>query len=102
MNEVVTTMREVYRLTDWYISLEAIEGEDWDSNAYVTFDREEKRATIHYAPNVTARDIRHEMTHVLLHDLVYLASNGRTVEMMDMVSLVEERLCNVLADVADY
>ena len=99
MNELVVELRTALRLDDWYVGLE--ESDDPAVlTGWVKFDRENRRATIIYNPEtVTSHTIRHEMVHILLHDMSFLASNGRSVEMMEAINMYEERICNVLAEV---
>ena len=100
MNRIILEMRYLLRLEDWRIST-VNDDRLADTNAFVSFEREEKRATIHFTEDVTERDIRHEMCHVLLHDMAYVASEGSTVDRMTFYNMLEERVCNVLADALD-
>ena len=100
MNEVVLQVRQVLRLEDWVITLEE---DDSILHGYVSFERETKRAAILYNPEtITAFHIRHEMFHILMYDMSFLASNGRSVEVMEMYNLFEERVCNILAEAIDF
>lgn len=96
INKVITDMRGTLRLEDWYI--EAAEDTSVQ-HGFVVFDRELRRATILYNPEtITSFHVRHEMIHILLHDLVYVGSNGRSTEIMEVINLFEERVCNVVAE----
>lgn len=89
---------------DWTVTFRAtIEGRDDDfvDTAYVSLDRENRKAQILYNfaldEDTLAFYLRHELVHVLLADMSFLASNGRSIEMMEAINLMEERVCNVLA-----
>ena len=100
MEQLVNVMQHVLRVDDWAIHLE----EDPDIlTGFVRFDREMRSAHILYNPEtITAHHIRHEMIHVLLHDMSFAASNGRSIEMMEVINMLEERVCNVLAEAFEY
>ena len=101
LNAAIIVYRSLLRLEDWFFDVEEL-GEDWDSPAYVTFDRENKRATLHVRLHAVTRDnVAHEMLHVLFYDMSFLACNGRSVEVMDMYNMYEERACNVLSTLLD-
>jgi hypothetical protein len=93
------------RLLDWDIDLswqmpEVVPAGHTD--AYVTTNLENQQATIYLGP-VRGDDkikhlIQHELAHILLADMAYVACNGRSVDIMEVYNMLEERVCNALAD----
>ena len=100
LNGLVIALRGALRLEDWVIRLSADSEQD---TAFTVIMREEKIATILYnEESITPFYIRHEVLHILFADMEFLASNGRGVDIMEMYNLLEERVCNTLADALDY
>lgn len=71
--------------------------------AYVRFRQDELEADIYVDPSVQGgpgyeRLIVHELLHILMTDLEFTASNGRSVDVMEIYNREQERVINVLAD----
>lgn len=85
---------------EWKLEVKASENVDL---GYTSIDREERAATIHYDPALEGaaleRVLKHELVHVLLADMDFIACNGRSIEIMEIFNLFEERVCNALARV---
>ena len=97
-------MRNMNRLKDWVFRIEELDHGEYDSQAYVTMDREKKVATFHVwleaerLPSLLA----HEVAHVMLADLSFFACQGATIKEMELWSLMEERLCNQIGALIEY
>jgi hypothetical protein len=96
LNYLVTRTRKDLRLMDWFF--ETVEDEE-QKDAHVVIAREARRATIRYNPDAPNLQflVKHEMVHVLLSDMDFIACNGRSIEVMEFYNLKEERVCNVIA-----
>jgi Zn-dependent peptidase ImmA (M78 family) len=85
-------------LADWtFVLVEDAEVKD----ARVVTDLEHRKATIHYNAWLPIRSRRtnlaHEIAHVLLADMDFVACNGRSIDLMEVYNMHEERVCNVIA-----
>lgn len=96
-NEFILNVRRLLRIEDWVIREDLLPGGKWDSEAYVTMDREHKIATLHMTEAATREQVAHEMVHVMLHDMAYVASEGASVDRMTFYNMLEERACNIIA-----
>lgn len=91
---------------EWEVTLRAtvpvVDG-DFVEDAHVDLDREKKTARIRYNVNLGGETLllllKHELVHVLLADMDFVACNGRSVEVMEIYNLHEERVANILAKV---
>lgn len=85
------------RVEDWHIRLEV--NNELDS-AFVSCDREQRKATITYNPNTpkVRYFLAHEVAHIMFYDMSYLACDGRSIDLMNMYTMLEERAANVVAD----
>ena len=96
----VNRITRLLRLHDWTISTYNTADE---KDAHVVIDREKRTAVIRYnpmAPNLEFL-VRHEMVHIFLADMDFVACNGRSVDIMEIYNLYEERVANVLAAALD-
>jgi len=90
-------------LTNWSIRIADPDDFDvaQDEDAYVYKDRRERYATIHINPEATnlqaERLLVHELLHLVLDDLQFLAMNDRSVAIMDVVDTELERVINTLS-----
>lgn len=84
-------------LYEWTIA--TAPDEDFDEasgeEAYIFHQDDERKATVYVHPAAndaqSRRLVCHELLHLVLADLVYLASNGRSPDVMDAVSRATER-----------
>ena len=95
--DYVHAVQHKLRIEDWKVELAekpALE------SAWVSTDREQRIATIFYNPDAALLKyyIAHELAHVMLVELAYLACDGRTPDLMNAFSYLEERVCNTIAD----
>ena len=71
--------------------------------AYVNLRQSDRTAEIHVHPMYPEDSdkwwscVRHEMLHILMTDLEFIASNGRSIEVMELYNREQERVINVLA-----
>lgn len=105
---VLRELQERLGLGDWTIRYAPtwLEGDD-NEDANVRFRPDERVAVIRIHPRVPEalrpRLIAHELVHVLLKDLTYLACSqvmkaGKSgIPVVDMLVDQEERICNALA-----
>ena len=98
LNSLVLTIRGQLRLGDWFIELTP---DPEQRDAHVVIEREHQRADIRFNPEAENLPhlIAHEMVHVLLADMDFIAMNGRSIEVMELYNLQEERVCNKLASI---
>lgn len=88
---------------DWRISFLSTRptDDDYVDDAHVTLDREKRTALIRYDGLLDDETLRflfvHELMHVVLADLVYVASEGQSVNMMLVINMFEERIANKVA-----
>ena len=96
LNALVTRARKDLRLMDWFFE---VQPDSEQKDAHVVIARETRRATILYNPDAPNLQflVKHEMVHVLLSDMDFIACNGRSVDVMEFYNLKEERVCNVIA-----
>lgn len=95
VDDRVSRLQAKLRLDDWTISTVPTTEVD---DAHVALNREERLATLSYNPeNDDAMFyVAHEMVHVMLSDMDFLACNGRSIDIMEMYNMLEERVCNVI------
>jgi hypothetical protein len=95
----VGMLQDVLRLQDWRITIEK-KPELTDNKAYVVTELQKREATIFYNPTEERLSyyIAHEMGHILLSHMAYLACDGRAVELMESYAFLEERVCDIIAD----
>ena len=88
---------------DWRIVFEAKRPGDTNFvvDANVVIDREKRSARLQYNAELDDETLgflfKHELVHVLLADMDFVACNGRSVEIMEIFNLFEERVANILA-----
>jgi len=110
MDGQVTDLIKQLGLTHWQIVVvatdpysyndKAAEPDEW---AYVTMRQADRHAEIFVHPSIKPDSpqwwscVRHEMLHILMTDLEFIASNGRSIELMELYNREQERVINVLA-----
>lgn len=79
------------------------DADDGVDDAHVVIDRELREATVYFNRTLDEETLgfllKHELVHVLLADMDFVACNGRSIEIMEIYNLFEERVCNTLAKV---
>ena len=106
----VSDLQRRLGLTHWNIVVVPSDPDNYiNSNAepeeysYVTMRQADRTAEIHVHPMYPAPGskwwscVRHEMLHILMTDLEFIASNGRSIELMELYNREQERVINVLA-----
>ena len=110
MDGQVTDLIKQLGLTHWQITVvetdpysyseEVAEPDEW---AYVLLRQADRAADIYVHPSVKVDSqqwwscVRHEMLHILMTDLEFIASNGRSIEVMELYNREQERVINTLA-----
>lgn len=90
-------LRRMFRLGDWLIDSEP---DPEMVKAVVDIEREQRVAIIRYNPDAVSPEVLgHEMCHVLLADMDFIANNGRSIDIMEAYNLFEERVCNVVGGI---
>lgn len=84
------------RIKDWFIEL--TEKPELET-CFVSCNAQGRTAEVFYNPKdpMLRFHITHELVHVLLYDMAYLACDGRTPELMNAYTYLEERVCDVVA-----
>jgi len=89
-------------LDDWDIRVGDPDRFDYDlcEEGYIIRQDDERVATLYVHPEADAwqieRIVVHELLHVVLADLEFIASNGATVETMELYARFQERAISVL------
>jgi hypothetical protein len=97
----IEELQQKLGLTHWLILLE----QEWNGmggeSAQVVYQQDERIATIQLLGSTSEADtphlIRHEMLHILLTDLEFIACNGRSTDTMDLFNRELERVINQLS-----
>ena len=99
----IRELRQRLRLDPWFISLSEEFDESYGEEAYLCRRDDERTATIHIDPSVTDYHrvrflVAHEMVHILLSDLEFIACNGRSTDIMDIFNRELEQVVNAIAN----
>lgn len=97
----VTRLRGRLRLDEWGVEVVAFDRAT--EPAKVIIEREKLQAVFWYDGEIDPPDMRrhlaHEVLHLLFADMDFVACNGRSVDIMEIYNLFEERACNALSEI---
>jgi Zn-dependent peptidase ImmA (M78 family) len=98
---VIQSLQGQLSLEAWEIDLADDFDFDHGEDAYIVRQEDELVATLYINPHADKdqqdRLICHELLHLVLADMQFVACNGRDVDSMDLYSRFQERAINQLA-----
>ena len=102
VENAVCTSQSVLGLSDWGIRVGDPERFDYDlcEEGYIIRQDDEKVATVYVHPGAdrwqAERIVCHELLHLLLSDLEFIACNGASIEKMELYTRFQERVISEL------
>lgn len=96
LDDYVRALKVKLRIQDWFIELTPKPELD---TCFVACQAQDRRAEVFYNPDdsLLKYHIAHELVHVMLYDMSYLACDGQDIGTMKAYTYLEERVCDVVA-----